>query len=77
MNSSPETGHEFIEVYAGSSEGPFRFAPGEVETGSFFPVDQIQRWLLETPEDFTPAFKMIAGRFLGETELLINLLDGS
>lgn len=62
IEAAPETGHEFIEVFVGASEGPFRFAPGEVETGSFFPVEQIQRWIAQTPQEFTPVFRMIAER---------------
>ena len=75
--SSPETGHEFIEFYVGASEGPFRFAPGEVETGSFFPVGQILEWVKRTPGEFTPVFKLVAAQFLGETERLIELMDVS
>jgi 16S rRNA (adenine1518-N6/adenine1519-N6)-dimethyltransferase len=77
LESSPETGHEFVEVFAGNAEGPFRLAAAEVETGCFFPVDQIQRWMAESPEDFTPAFRMIARRFLCETERLRKLLNVS
>jgi len=73
LESSPETGHEFIEFHVGISEGPFRFAPGEVETGAFFPVSQIRDWLARTPGDFTPVFKLVAGEFLGETERLIKM----
>ncbi len=71
--ATPETGHEFIEFHVGISEGPFRFAPGEVETGAFFPVSQIREWLQRTPGDFTPVFKMVAGEFLHETERLIKM----
>ncbi len=77
IEASPQTGHEFLEVFVGRSEGPFRFAPGEVETGAFFPVTQIQRWLEQTPEEFTPVFRMIAERFLSETKRLSTLLDVS
>lgn len=77
INASLETGHEFIEFFVGRSEGPFRFAPGEVETGAFFPIDQISDWVRRTPEDFTPVFKMVAGKFLDETERLIKLLNVS
>jgi len=73
IEASPETGYEFLEVFVGRTEGPFRFAPGEVETGAFFPVEQIQRWLERTPEEFTPLFKRIALKFLGETEGLMKL----
>jgi 16S rRNA (adenine1518-N6/adenine1519-N6)-dimethyltransferase len=72
VESTPETGHEFIEFYVGTSEGPFRFAPGEVETGSFFPVQQIWEWLMGNPEDFTPVFRMVAEKHLKETDRLIK-----
>jgi len=36
-------------------------------------VTQIQRWLAQAPEEFTPVFRMIAKRFLGETEKLMLL----
>lgn len=75
--ATPETGHEFIEFHVGISEGPFRFAPGEVETGAFFPVSQIRDWLQQTPGDFTPVFKMVAGEFLHETERLIKIANVS
>ena len=71
IEATPQTGHEFLEVFVGRTEGPFLFAPGEVETGSFFPVTQIQRWLAQAPEEFTPVFRIIAKRFLGETEALM------
>ena len=76
IEASAATGHEFLEVFVGRTEGPFRFAPGEVETGSFFPLEQIRRWLDQTPEEFTPVFRMIAERFLksldqSETKKLI------
>jgi 16S rRNA (adenine1518-N6/adenine1519-N6)-dimethyltransferase len=77
IDASPETGYEFIEFFVGTSEGPFRFASGEVETGAFFPIDQVCKWVQRTPEDFTPVFKMVAGKFLGETESLIKLMNGS
>jgi len=77
IEALPETGYEFLEVFVGRSEGPFRLAPGEVETGAFFPIDQIRQWLVRTPEEFTPLFRKIATRFLGETKLLLNLLDVS
>ncbi len=70
IEASAETGYEFLEVFVGHSEGPFRFAPGEVETGSFFPVEQIKYWMEQTPEEFTPLFRMIAVRFLSETKRL-------
>jgi len=77
LESSPRTANEFIEVFVGASEGPFRFAPGEVQTGAFFQVDKIRSWLSESPEDFTPVFKLIGEKFLNETERLIKLINVS
>jgi len=77
VDPSPETENEFIEFYVGSSEGPFHFAPGEVETGAFFPVAQVREWINRSPEDFTPIFKMVCSRFISETDGLIRLLNGS
>lgn len=54
-----QTGQEFIEVFRGTQEGPFQFAPLEVETGAFFPPGQIRRWLRRSPEEFSPVFRLI------------------
>lgn len=72
--ATEETGFEFVEYFVGRCDGPFRFAPGEVETGDFFPVDQVRRWVERSPGEFTPLFKMAAAKFLGETEKLLKLL---
>jgi 16S rRNA (adenine1518-N6/adenine1519-N6)-dimethyltransferase len=75
--ASEETGYEFVEYLVGRCDGPFRFAPGEVETGAFFPVDQIRGWIERSPEEFTPLFKMVAAKFLNETERLIKMVPVS
>jgi isopentenyldiphosphate isomerase len=72
-DASEGTGYEFVEYLVGRCDGPFRFAPGEVETGAFFPVDQIRGWIERSPEEFTPLFKMVAAKFLNETERLIKM----
>ncbi|MGB7838279.1 MAG: 16S rRNA (adenine(1518)-N(6)/adenine(1519)-N(6))-dimethyltransferase RsmA [Terrimicrobiaceae bacterium] len=55
---SGATGWEFIEVFRGAHEGPFEPAPLELETGAFFPLDQIRNWVERSPEDFSPVFAM-------------------
>jgi 16S rRNA (adenine1518-N6/adenine1519-N6)-dimethyltransferase len=77
IQASLENGHEFLEVFIGSSEGPYCCASGEVEAGSFFPITQIQHWLEASPEDFTPVFKSIAGKFLNETKQLMECFSVS
>jgi len=54
------TGWEFIAVFRGRHEGPFSLAPLEIETGAFFPLDQVRRWLRRNPEEFSPVFAMSA-----------------
>jgi 16S rRNA (adenine1518-N6/adenine1519-N6)-dimethyltransferase len=53
---SENTGWEFIEVFHGTHEGPFQLAPLELETGAFFPRDQVRSWVRDHPEDFSPIF---------------------
>ena len=57
---SAATGWEFIAVFRGRHEGPFSLAPLEIETGDFFALDQIHRWLRRNPEEFSPVFAMCA-----------------
>ena len=57
---SAATGWEFIAVFRGRHEGPFSLAPLEIETGAFFTLDQIRRWLRRNPEEFSPVFAMCA-----------------
>ena len=75
--ASPGTGHEFVEFLVGIHDGPFRFAPGEVETGAFFPIEQVRGWVERSPGEFTPLFKLVAAQFLGETERLIKMASVS
>jgi 16S rRNA (adenine1518-N6/adenine1519-N6)-dimethyltransferase len=60
LSSSAATGWEFITVFRGRHEGPFALAPLEIETGAFFPLDQVRRWLRRNPEEFSPVFAMCA-----------------
>ncbi len=60
---SVATGWEFIEVFRGMHEGPFQTAPLELETGAFFPLEQIGNWIERNPEDFSPVFAMCLRHF--------------
>ncbi len=55
----PGTGWEFIEIFRGTHEGPFRLAPLELETGAFFPAGQVNAWLARSPGDFSPVFRHV------------------
>ena len=56
LPASDRTGQEFIWLYRGEHEGPFRLLPSEIEYGEFFPVDVVAGWVKARPEDFAPGF---------------------
>lgn len=51
-----ETGWEFVHIYRAEHDGPFRLAPAEIDSGAFFTLDQIARWIEARPSDFAPGF---------------------
>lgn len=53
------TGWEFIEIFTGRHEGPFRPAALEVETGAFFTLEKIRAWAAAIPGDFSPVFLQV------------------
>ena len=69
ISASAATEQEFVECFYGHFEGPFVMDPEEVETGAFFPRIVVQQWLENSPEEFTPMFKMIAEKFLRQETL--------
>jgi 16S rRNA (adenine1518-N6/adenine1519-N6)-dimethyltransferase len=56
IEACPETGWEFVGVYRAEHSGPFRLPPAEIESGAFFSVDQVKRWVEARPTDFAPGF---------------------
>ncbi|MEP6955454.1 MAG: 16S rRNA (adenine(1518)-N(6)/adenine(1519)-N(6))-dimethyltransferase RsmA [Chthoniobacterales bacterium] len=56
LPASEKTGQEFIWLYRGCHEGPFRLARGEIELGEFFPPELVTQWLQARPADFAPGF---------------------
>ena len=51
----PETGDEFVWVYRVAAEGPFVLQPDEIERGDWFAPEEIDRWLVERPQELAPA----------------------
>jgi 16S rRNA (adenine1518-N6/adenine1519-N6)-dimethyltransferase len=50
------TGFEFVALFTGQHDGPFRLPPAEIETGAWFSPDLLDRWILARPHDFAPGF---------------------
>jgi isopentenyldiphosphate isomerase len=57
----PDTGWEFVWIYRVEAEGPFQLHPEEIETGGWFGVEHISRWLEGRPHDFAGAVPLIWG----------------
>jgi isopentenyldiphosphate isomerase len=55
IDACDETGQEFVWVYRCEYEGPFQLHPEEIETGGWFSVERVSRWIEEHPEDFAPS----------------------
>ena len=56
LPASERTGQEFIWLYRGRHNGPFRLARSEIDAGEFFPPDLVGAWLTARPGDFAPGF---------------------
>jgi 16S rRNA (adenine1518-N6/adenine1519-N6)-dimethyltransferase len=56
LPASERTGYEFIWLYRGRHDGPFRLAKTEIELGRFFPPALVSAWLEARPADFAPGF---------------------
>ena len=56
LPASEQTGQEFIWLYRGKQEGPFMLARTEIDAVQFFPLEVVERWVEERPDDFAPGF---------------------
>jgi 16S rRNA (adenine1518-N6/adenine1519-N6)-dimethyltransferase len=56
LAASDQTGQEFIWLYRGKQEGPFTLARTEIDAVQFFPLELVERWVEERPDDFAPGF---------------------
>ena len=59
IDACQETGYEFIWVYRGLHEGPFSLNRKEIDCGKWYNIEEIRRWVEETPMDFTRTFVLI------------------
>ena len=57
LPASRETGYEFVRIYKAEHDGPFSWPRAEVESGAFFPIPVLERWMAARPDDFTSSFR--------------------
>lgn len=56
IGACPETGWEFVSLYRASSDKRLRYPCSEIETGTFFPLEVVGKWVGNSPEDFATGF---------------------
>lgn len=56
---SVETGWEHIHVFLTRHSGAVNFPAAEIESMMPFPIPEIKAWIAASPEDFSPAFRML------------------
>ncbi len=59
INACVETGQEFIWVYRTQSEGPFTLNTDEIDEGRWLSPKVVTSALAETPEKYSPSFRLI------------------
>ncbi|HFC96953.1 MAG TPA: NUDIX domain-containing protein [Thermosulfurimonas dismutans] len=63
LPASPETGYEFVVIFKGTTRKNPRPNPMEIEEGRFVSPEELEQWLTERPEDFTPTFRLLWDRY--------------
>ena len=59
LSASPETGYEFVVIFKGTTRKMPRPNPMEIEEGRFVSSEELEQWLMERPDEFTPTFRLI------------------
>jgi 16S rRNA (adenine1518-N6/adenine1519-N6)-dimethyltransferase len=57
IEASADTDQEFIEVFVAEAKGSIRVHGKEVDCGRFFPVEVVERWIENRPQDFATGFR--------------------
>lgn len=63
IEASAVTGWEFAVIYRTESEGPFNLCPEEIDEGRWFTPEEIETALATEPENYSPTFRIIWGRW--------------
>lgn len=54
--ASPETAYEHTVLYKALTDDPPTFDPVEIESGGYYALEEISRMMMQTPDEFSPAF---------------------
>jgi 16S rRNA (adenine1518-N6/adenine1519-N6)-dimethyltransferase len=67
---SRATGWEFVRLYRATHDGPFQLPSSEVESGGFFPVSVIEKWMAARPRDFAASFRECFAKYQNENRVV-------
>lgn len=59
VKPSEETGWEHIRLFRAEHAGAVSFPAAEIESMMPFPIEEIEAWLSNMPDDFSPAFRLL------------------
>ena len=59
VKPSADTGWEHIHLFLTSHTGAVNFPAAEIESMMPFPLSEIKAWIAASPDDFSPAFRML------------------
>ena len=59
ISASAETGNEFIRVYTCRHDGTVHPNPVEISEGRWLDPGEIDRWILRSPDELSPAFRLV------------------
>ena len=59
FDACEDTSFEFTVLYQAFSDDVVEADPGEITEVRWLPVHDIRKWLQATPDDFSPAFRML------------------
>ena len=68
IDACAETDQEFVWIYRCQAEGPFQLDPEEIERGEWVTPEAVTRWIVEKPEDFASAFRLIWKKYSTKEE---------
>lgn len=63
MSPCEQTSQEFVWVYDCKAEGPFTLDPEESSEGQWIKLDELDKWLHSSPNDFAPSFAYLWGEY--------------
>lgn len=61
-----DTSREFTVLYLARCDDQIVFDPDEMTEIRWLPIEQIERWMRDSPHDFSPAFRLLFSWFLPE-----------